>query len=171
MAFNLYGVDNDDNLMLLAETDTDGEDYNPALILDMFLDEAGDDFDEYEQYVGIDLNEATVVVMAVPDHESVNTRRNIQVMAAGDDEDEETPAPKKRGRPPGKKNTIKVDEVPVDEDGEDDKVEEEETAPKKRGRPAGSKNKPGAKKPGPKGKAASIKTKSSGIKTNNASEE
>jgi hypothetical protein len=165
MTFNLYGVDNDDNLMLLAEIDTGGEEFNPALILDMFLDQAGDDYDEYEQYAGIDLDEGTVVVMAVPDHESVNTRRNIEVMTADDEVEEEKPAPKKRGRPPAKKNTIKVDEVPVEDD------EEEKPAPKKRGRPAGSKNKADAKKPGPKSKAASSKAKSSGIKTNSASEE
>lgn len=165
MSFNLYGVDDDENLILLAEIETDGEDVNPAIILDMFLDAADEDTTEYDTYAGIDLDQGSVVIMSVPDHEPVQTRRNIEVMTADDDDDEgePAPAPKRRGRPPGKKNAIKIDEVPVDDDEED-----EAPAPKRRGRPPGSKNKPGAKKPGPKAKS---NKKSGGIKKNAASEE
>lgn len=168
MGFNLYGIDDDENLLLLAEFEADSEDevINPAMVLDTFLDEAGDDVEQYDNYVGLNLDDGTFVVMNVTDHEPVNTRRAIEVMTADDDEEEDEPAPKKRrGRPPGTKNKPKVEVVEEDDEDED----EETPVPKRRGRPPGTKNKPGAKKPGPKAK--SNKKKSGGIKKNPASEE
>lgn len=151
MSVNLYTPDEEGNLLLLAEFEGDTPE-DPAIVVDMFLDEA-ENSDDTDDFCVIDLDEGTVVVVHVDSHEVDKPRRSISVYSA-DDEVEETP--KK-----SPKSASKSDSAEKDDD---------EEAPKRRGRPPGTKNKPGAKKPGPKSGALN-KVKKSAIKSNSASAE
>jgi hypothetical protein len=133
--------DNGD-LVLIAEVEDIAD---PALAIDALLDEVPDLITE--EFVVIDTEHR--IIVKVDDLDLVRPRRDIVVIGGtnghGPDEDE-APAPKRRGRPPGTKS--KTADAPKRRGRppgtkNKPKADAEET-PKRRGRPPGSKNKPKA---------------------------
>jgi hypothetical protein len=134
----IYAVKESGDLKLLGEADGGGE--NPALLIDLLLD---DNPRLREREFAVVDSEGVLTYVTVNGDEPVNPRRDISVSGPATTTGGRTRS--EGGRKRGGRRKAAAE--PADE------PDEGEEKPKKRGRPKGTKNKSTAKKPGPKPKA------------------